>query len=116
MTWEAFLGIIGPSLVAVLTAFSLWLRAIAKKIDYNTALTKVGTETAAKNARAAADAAAEAKAAAKEIKLKLNGGITDAIREAVRELREELKLHANQDDHNMAEVRSSLDELRKRIK
>ena len=101
MTLEAFFGIVGPALVAVLSAIALWIRSMSCKIDENTKLTRIGIDTAA-------IAATDAKNTAELVSERLNGGIERTVEAAIKPLRDEIRAHALKDESNMEEIRKSL--------
>lgn len=94
-------------------------QTVEYKIDTNTALTRAGTEAATENAKVAATAANEASRKSDNIAEKLNGVLDDKIRAIVKEHTEPLmamfRLHVEQDDKNMTEIRQALSNLRDRL-
>ena len=95
-------------------------QVVERKVDNNTELTKAGTAAAATNAKIAANTAAEAKEAANQIAERFNGKLEDRITAVVKAQIEPIavvmRLHAEQDDRNMREIRQALDELRDQVK
>ena len=101
---------------------------VESKVDHNTLVTKAGTDAAVRNAKMAAETATTAAETAAEVSIvtramaesidkKLNGGGIDAaIESAIQPIRESLAKHTVQDDRNMNEIRTALNDLRKRIK
>lgn len=124
--WGMFLTALGTLITAVLSATAAFLANLAKiksednskKIDANTDLTKEGTQEASTNAKIAASTARVAAVKASEMSDKLNGSldakITNIVKEYFTPLESAIKLHAEQDEKNMKEIREALGELRDR--
>lgn len=85
---------------------------VEDKIDQNTAITKGGLVAAAKTA----EDVKTALTATNEVAKKLNGGIDSAIESAVKPIRQAMADHAIQDEANMKEIRSALEDIRRRLK
>lgn len=127
---DAAVTVLVSGLVTITTMvigfMTLWIKlryGVETKIDNNTALTTAGTLAAADNAKVAVEAAnlAANKVAATEDKITkmLNGQLEERIRHIVKDcfdpLNEMVRLHAEQDEKNMAEIRSALDEMRAKL-
>ena len=95
-------------------------QVVETKIDNNTKITKEGVEAAANNAQAAADAANASAAKTDALSEQLNGKLEARITAIVKEYTEPLvvmfRVHSEQDDKNMMEIRRALGELRVRAK
>ena len=102
-------------------------QTVEAKVDANTALTRSGTSAATRSAEvAAATATGAAQTAAKthaateaiavNIEKKLNGGLDVAIEKVVGPLRQSLVEHAVNDERNMRDIMSALEDIRKKLK
>ena len=118
------LGTIVATVVGFLT---LWVKlkyGVEFKIDTNTEMTRAGAKAATDHAKIAATSAnaAAQKATATEDKITnmLNGQLDVRIRTVVKECFEPLEIavqaHAEQDEKNMAEIRATLDQMKKGAK
>lgn len=94
--------------------------AVERKIDDNTVITKAASVAALTNAKAAADNAIEAKEASEYISKQLNGSLEQKITAIVKThtdpITDMLKVHSEQDDKNMTEIRQALKELKDRMR
>ena len=95
-------------------------KAVERKIDDNTVITKAASVAALSNAKVAADNAIEAKEASEHISRQLNGNleekITAIVKTQIQPVTELLKVHSEQDDKNMSEIRQALKELKDRTR
>ena len=90
-------------------------KEVEDKLDNNTELTKAGTASATSNAIIAAHNSAIAATKAEQVARQMNGLLDERITVIVKthtdSLLEALKLHIAQDEHNMAEIRKSLEAI-----
>lgn len=93
-------------------------QTLERKIDENTQVTIDGTQAAKVSAKLAAVNAAEAKVTTDQMAAQLNGKLDLKVRDIVRETLEPFiaafRIHAEQDEKNMLEIRTALGELRDR--
>lgn len=108
------------TLICSVVTLYLRLKWTDKKIDDNTELTRANTVEAVVNAKIAADTATDAKIAAIEIADRLNGTMNEEIISVVKQhvdpILVAIKVHSEQDEKNMVEIRNALGELRDRTK
>ena len=90
---------------------------VERKIDNNTKLTIAGADQASSNAMVAAQAATIAADKSAEIMSQLNGKLDERIirivDQHVKPVVATIRAHAEQDDKNMAEIRTTLEEIKK---
>lgn len=123
---DAAIATIVTGIVTVVTTIcgviTLWikLRKSDKKIDDNTEMTKIGSAAAVKTAAVAASAATEAAektdALIEQMNGKLEARITAIVRTHTEPIATAIRIHTEQDDKNMVEIRTALGELRDRTK
>ena len=95
----------------VIGFLTMWvkLRGASKKIDSNTEMTRAGTN-------AAYQASYKTDALIDQMNGKLDGRIATIVKAHTEPIATALRLHAEQDDKNMGEIRQALVELRDNTK
>lgn len=119
--WTQVFVAVAVGLPATITAagavYMSWRNA--KKIDDNTTITKAGTTAATVNAKIAANSANEASDKANALAAQLNGAmdvrISSIVKTHLEPVQSLIKDHIEQDERNMAEIRTALNNLHTKV-